>query len=217
MHYIAPSFLSADIWRVAEQIKGLEEAGCQYLHLDVMDGCFVPNISMGAHFIKGLRSHSRMVFDTHLMLEEPDRFIADFAAAGADIITVHTEACRHIHRTLQLIEKLGLKAGAAVNPATPLSFLEEILPELHVVLLMSVNPGFGGQCFIPATLDKIRRLYEWRTALDLSFFIEVDGGVNEDNAFMLAQAGADILVAGAAVFAQEDPAGAYLRLQECLP
>ena len=216
MIHIAPSFLSADIWRVAEQVSGLEEAGCQYLHLDVMDGCFVPNISFGPPYIKGLRSHSRMIFDTHLMVEEPDHFLADFAAAGADIITVHVEACRHLHRTLQKIKDFGLKAGVAINPATPLSILEEILPELDVVLIMSVNPGFGGQSFITASYDKIRRLHDFRIARDYSFIIEVDGGINAQNVALLKHAGANLLVAGAAVFAQSDPATAYLQLHECI-
>ena len=211
--HIAPSFLSADIWRVAEQVGGLEEAGCQYLHLDVMDGCFVPNISFGPPYIKSLRPHSRMIFDTHLMVEEPDRFLADFAAAGADIITVHAEACRHLHRTLQKIKALDKKAGVAINPATPLSTLEEILPELDLALIMSVNPGFGGQSFIPASLDKIKRLCELRKASGCDFIIEVDGGIGVNNAAALAQAGAGLLVAGAAVFGQSDPAEAFLKLQ----
>jgi ribulose-phosphate 3-epimerase len=210
--HISPSFLSADIWRVAEQVGGLEAAGCRYLHLDVMDGCFVPNISFGPPYIKSLRPYSRMVFDTHLMVEEPDRFLADFAAAGADIITVHAEACRHLHRTLQKIKALGKQAGVALNPATPLGALEEILQELDLVLIMSVNPGFGGQSFIGSSLDKIRRLQELRAARGCSFIIEVDGGVSADNTAQLAQAGADLLVAGAAVFGQNDPAAAYRDL-----
>jgi len=213
MAYIAPSFLSADIWRVAEQVGGLEQAGCQYLHLDVMDGCFVPNISFGPPYMKGLRPHSRMVFDTHLMVEEPDRYLADFAAAGADLLTVHAEACRHLHRTVQKIKDLGLKAGVALNPATPLVALEEILPELDLALIMSVNPGFGGQSFIDASLDKLSRLREARAARGLSFLIEVDGGVTAANALSLAQTGADLLVAGAAVLGQPDPAAAYRKLQ----
>jgi ribulose-phosphate 3-epimerase len=213
---IAPSFLSADIWRVAEQVGGLEQAGCQYLHLDVMDGCFVPNISFGPPIINSLRPHSRMTFDTHLMIEEPYRYLADFAAAGADIITVHAEACRHLHRTLLKIKDLGKKAGVALNPATPLTMLEEILPELDLALLMSVNPGFGGQSFISAALEKIRRMHEMRAIRSCSFIIEVDGGVSADNAAILAQAGADLLVAGAAVFGQSNPAEAYLYLQSCI-
>ena len=213
MPHIAPSFLSADIWRVAEQVGGLEDAGCRYLHLDVMDGCFVPNISFGPPYIKSLRPHSSMVFDTHLMVEEPDRFLTDFAAAGADIITVHAEACRHLHRTVQKIKDLGLKAGVAINPATPLTALSEILPELDLTLIMSVNPGFGGQNFIFASVDKIRRLHELRSARSCSFIIEVDGGVSAKNVAILTQAGAELLVAGAAVFGQSDPAAAYRDLQ----
>ena len=213
MPHIAPSFLSADIWRAAEQVGSLEKAGCQYLHLDVMDGCFVPNISFGPPYIKSLRPHSRMVFDTHLMVKEPDRFLADFAAAGADIITVHAEACCHLHRTVQKIKSLGLKAGVALNPATPLSMLEEILPELDIALIMSVNPGFGGQSFIRSSLDKIRRLHDMRTLRSCSFIIEVDGGVSADNASIIAQTGATLLVAGSAVFCQPNPVAAYLDLQ----
>lgn len=213
---IAPSFLSADIWRVAEQVGGLENMGCKYLHLDVMDGCFVPNISFGAAYIKGLRLRSRMIFDTHLMVEEPDRFFNDFAQAGADIITIHTEACRHVHRSVQRIKDLGLKAGVALNPATPLSALEEILPELDLVLIMSVNPGFGGQSFIGSSLEKVQRLQSLRADRNCSFIIEVDGGVNAENISVIAQAGADLLVAGAAVFGQTDTAAAYLKLQQCL-
>lgn len=213
MAKIAPSFLSADIWRVAEQVSGLEQAGCEYLHLDVMDGCFVPNISFGPPYIKSLRPHSKMLFDVHLMVEEPERFLEDFAAAGADMITVHAEACRHLHRVVQRIKSLGLKAGVAVNPATPTSLLKEILPELDLVLLMSVNPGFGGQSFIESSLSKLRRLAKLRAKKGLSFLIEIDGGATADNAAALCAAGADILVAGSAVFAKENPADAYLELQ----
>jgi len=213
MAILAPSFLSADIWRVAEQVGSLEQAGCEYLHLDVMDGHFVPNISFGASYIKSLRSHTRMIFDRHLMVEEPERFLEDFADAGADIITVHAEACRHLHRVVQKIKDLGLNAGVAVNPATPISVLSDILPDVDLVLLMSVDPGFGGQSFIEGSLSKLRRLSSMRAKRSLTFVIEVDGGVTKNNVMKLAEAGAELLVAGSAVFGQADPARAYLALQ----
>ena len=212
MAIIAPSFLSCDIWRAAEQLQALEAAGATQLHLDVMDGSFVPNISYGAGIIKDLRAHSQMIFDVHLMVEEPGRFLADFAHAGADILTVHVEACRHLHRTLQSIRELGLGCGVAVNPATPLSALSEIVQDIDWVLLMSVNPGFGGQSFIPASLDKLQRLQDWRQQLSASFAIAVDGGVNAQNVRQLTARGADVLVAGSAVFSGEDCVANYQRL-----
>lgn len=213
MAKIAPSFLSADIWRAAEQLSSLEQVGCEYLHLDVMDGCFVPNISFGAPIIKSLRPHVQMMFDVHLMVEEPERFLEDFAAAGADIITVHAEACRHLHRVVQKIKSLGLKAGVALNPATPASLLKEILPELDLVLLMSVNPGFGGQSFIESTHQKLRKLSKLRAKRGLSFVIEVDGGVGPNNAVKLVEEGAGLLVAGASVLGQPMPADAFSALR----
>ena len=212
MKYIAPSFLSADIWRVAEQITQLEQAGCQYLHLDVMDGSFVPNISFGSGIIKSIRPHTKMIFDTHLMVEEPDRFIEDYAGAGADILTVHAEACRHLHRTVQHIRSLDMRPGVSLNPATPISILEEIISDIDLVLVMSVNPGFGGQKFIPGTLDKLRRLSAIRSEKQLDFILEVDGGVNAQNAGIIAGAGADLLVAGSAVFGAGDCADAYNKI-----
>ena len=212
MAKIAPSFLAADIWRVAEQIESLEATGCEYLHLDVMDGRFVPNISFGPPYIKSLRPHSQMIFDTHLMVDEPDRFFADFKAAGADMLTVHLEACRHLHRSIQAIKGLGLKAGVALNPATPLHQLSEILSEVDLVLLMSVNPGFGGQKFIAQSLDKLHNLAALRQEQGLNFLIEVDGGITEGNAAEIAAAGADLLVAGSSVFGRDDVAGAYRGL-----
>jgi len=213
MAILAPSFLAADIWRVAEQVGSLEQVGCEYLHLDVMDGHFVPNISFGAPFIKSLRPHTRMIFDTHLMVEEPERFLDDFAGAGADIITVHAEACRHLHRVVQKIKDLGINAGVAVNPATPISVLSDILPDVDLVLLMSVNPGFGGQSFIEGSLHKLRRLCSMRAKRGLTFVIEVDGGITKNNVVKLAEAGAELLVAGSAIFGQTEPARAYLALQ----
>lgn len=212
MKNIAPSFLSADIWRVAEQLTQLELAGCQYLHLDVMDGAFVPNISFGSGIIKSIRPHTKMIFDTHLMVEEPDRFLEDYAAAGADILTVHAEACRHLHRTVQRIRSLGMKPGVSLNPATPISVLEEIIADVDLVLVMSVNPGFGGQKFIPGALDKLRRLAVMRDNHNLDFVLEVDGGVNVQNVGEISEAGADLLVAGSAVFGAADCAEAYNQL-----
>ena len=197
MEYIlSPSILAADFGKLAEQIKITEENGAKYLHLDVMDGAFVPSISFGMPVIKSLRKYSGQVFDVHLMIETPERYLEDFKAAGADIITVHAEATKHLHRTVTRIKELGLKAGVSLNPATPLSAIELVLSEVDMVLIMSVNPGFGGQKFIPFTLDKIRKLREMSPDID----IEVDGGVNKDNVAELVKAGANVLVAGTAVF-----------------
>ena len=205
MAKVAPSFLAADIWRCAEQVSAIEAAGCEFLHLDIMDGCFVPNISFGPDFVKKLRPHSQMFFDAHLMVKEPAYLFNDFAAAGADSITVHIEACRHIHRCLQQIKDLGLKAGVALNPATPLIMVEEIISDADLVLLMSVNPGFCGQSFIETTLDKCRRLRECSPEA----VIEVDGGISTANAADIVAAGADLLVAGSAVFGAADYVEAY--------
>ena len=197
MEYIlSPSILAADFGRLYEQIKITEENGAKYLHLDVMDGSFVPSISFGMPVIKSLRKCSSQIFDVHLMIENPERYLEDFKSAGADIITVHVEATKHLHRTITAIKELGLKAGVSLNPATPLSELDWVLSELDMVLIMSVNPGFGGQKFIPFTLNKIRRLRDIAPDID----IEVDGGVNKDNIGELIRAGANILVAGTAVF-----------------
>ena len=197
MEYIlSPSILAADFGKLAEQIKITEENGAKYLHLDVMDGAFVPSISFGMPVIKSLRKYSSQVFDVHLMIENPERYLEDFKAAGADIITVHVEATKHLHRTVTRIRELGLKAGISLNPATPTSAIELVLSEIDMVLIMSVNPGFGGQKFIPFTLDKIRKLREMAPNID----IEVDGGVNKDNVAELVKAGANVLVAGTAVF-----------------
>lgn len=205
---IAPSILSADFSCLGEQVRTIEEAGAEVLHIDVMDGHFVPNLTIGSLVVKALRPNSRMLFDVHLMIEQPERYIEDFAEAGADHITVHLESTPHIHRAVQQIKALGLSAGVAVNPATPLDGLKYILPELDMVLIMSVNPGFGGQKFIPGVLPKIQVLSKYLQQMQSACQIEVDGGINVLTAPAAVKAGAEILVAGAAVFAQPDPAQA---------
>lgn len=197
---LSPSLLAADFSRLAEDIRNVEEAGAQYLHLDVMDGAFVPSISFGMPVIQSLRKSSNMTFDVHLMIEDPDRYLDEFAAIGADILTVHAEACTHLDRTIQKIHQLGKKAGVALNPATPLSVIEWVLPEVDMVLLMSVNPGFGGQKYIPYVTDKIRALRAMVDERRLETDIEVDGGVSLANVSSVLEAGANVMVAGSAVF-----------------
>lgn len=211
---IAPSILSADFSRLGEQVQIVEEAGAEVLHIDVMDGHFVPNLTIGSLVVKALRPNSRMLFDVHLMIEQPERYIQDFAEAGADHITVHLESTPHIHRAVQQIKALGLSAGVAVNPATPLDGLKYILSELDMVLIMSVNPGFGGQKFIPAVLPKIEVLSKYLQQMQSSCQIEIDGGINGQTAPAAVKAGAEILVAGAAVFGQPDPAQAIREVRK---
>lgn len=201
---LAPSILSADFGRLLESVKQVEDAGVDMLHIDIMDGHFVPNISFGPIVMKGIQGKTALPFDVHLMIEDPDSYLEEFASAGAAWITVHAETCVHLHRTIQSIRALGVRPAVSLNPATPLSAIEEILPEVDMVLLMSVNPGFGGQSFIESTLDKIRRLRGMITDRGLKTEIQVDGGVSLKNARAVAEAGATILVAGSAVFNTPD-------------
>lgn len=201
---LAPSILSANFADLLNDIKRVEAAGADWLHIDIMDGHFVPNISFGPVVVKEIQGKVAMPFDVHLMIENPDQYIKEFVDAGADIITVHVEACPHLHRTIQLIKSFGVKAGVSLNPATSLSTVEEILPELDMVLLMSVNPGFGGQSFIETTLSKITRLRTMIDERNLNVEIQIDGGVKLTNAKQIADAGATCLVAGSAVFNAED-------------
>ena len=211
---ISPSILSADFSRLGEDVQAVDRAGADYIHIDVMDGHFVPNITIGPLVVEALRKVTAKPLDVHLMIENPDLYISDFAKAGADIITVHQEAVPHLHRTVQLIKSLSKKAGVSLNPATPVETLDVILDELDLVLIMSVNPGFGGQSFIPSALDKIRALRQRITERGLSTELEVDGGVKIDNIREVVAAGADVLVAGSAVFNTENYAATMTALRE---
>ena len=201
---LAPSILSADFSRLGEEVAAIERGGAHLIHIDVMDGHFVPNISFGATVMKSLLGKTKMPFDVHLMIENPDQYIKEFATENTAYITVHQEACPHLHRTIQEIKALGVKAGVSINPATPLATLDYILEEVDLVLIMSVNPGFGGQKFIPSALEKVEELKEIRECNLLNFEIEIDGGITLDNLRKVVDAGVDIVVAGSAVFGAEN-------------
>ena len=204
MFELDPSILSADFSKLGEDVSSIEKGGADLIHVDVMDGHFVPNISFGAAVMKSLNGKTELPYDVHLMIENPDKYLEDFVTDKTEYITVHQEACIHLHRTVQHIKGLGIKAGVSINPATSLTMIEEILDDIDLVLIMSVNPGFGGQKFIPSALSKIERLAKIREERGLKFKIEVDGGVTLNNAAQIANVGADILVAGSAVFGADD-------------
>ncbi|EWH22838.1 ribulose-phosphate 3-epimerase [Bacillus haynesii] len=205
MVYVAPSILSADFARLGEEIRDVEQGGADFIHIDVMDGHFVPNLTIGPLVVEAVRPITELPLDVHLMIEAPDRYIPAFAKAGADILSVHVEACPHLHRTIQLIKEQGVKAGVVLNPHTPVQQIEHVLEDLELVLLMTVNPGFGGQSFISSVLPKIRQVKEMAEQKGLAdLLIEVDGGVNKNTARQCIEAGANLLVAGSAVYNEKD-------------
>jgi len=214
MFELAPSILSADFTRLAEEISAVKEGGARVLHVDVMDGHFVPNITIGLPVVKSIRKATDLIIDAHLMIEEPGRYAIEFARAGADMVSVHVEADAHLHRTVSTLKDAGAKAGVAINPGTALDTLHEILPYVDFVLLMSVNPGFGGQSFVPTMLEKLRRLKSIIDGRSLPVQIEIDGGVDATNIKEIVAAGADIVVAGSAVYGGGNPASAVRQLIE---
>lgn len=214
MTKIAPSILSADFANLAKEIQTVEEGGADYIHVDVMDGHFVPNITIGPLIVEAIRPVTKLPLDVHLMIEQPDNYIESFCKAGADIITVHEEVCVHLHRTLHLIKEMGKKAGVVLNPGTPVEAIKEVLPYVDMVLLMTVNPGFGGQSFIPEVLSKITTLHDFRTQKGYAFEIEIDGGVNTQTAKSCTDRGADVLVAGSAIFQEKNRGQAIKSIRD---
>jgi ribulose-phosphate 3-epimerase len=214
MFEIAPSILSADFTRLADEIRAVEQGGATILHVDVMDGQFVPNITIGIPVVKSIRKATKLTIDCHLMIEEPGRYAVEFVKAGADMVSVHVEADVHLHRTLTAIREAGARAGVAINPATPLAALEEAIHFADFILLMSVNPGFGGQKFIPTSLDKLRRLRQMIDSRELKTRIEIDGGIDSENILRVVESGAEIIVAGSAVYGKENPIEAVKELLE---
>ncbi|WP_050181492.1 ribulose-phosphate 3-epimerase [Domibacillus robiginosus] len=210
---IAPSILSADFAQLGKEIKDVEAGGADYIHVDVMDGHFVPNITIGPLIVEAIRPVTDLPLDVHLMISNPDQYIETFAKAGADIITVHAEACPHLHRTIQLIRSYGIKAGVVLNPSTPADVLEYVISDIDMVLLMTVNPGFGGQSFIEAVVPKIRRVREMIIKAGVSVDIEIDGGVNTETARVCAEAGANVLVAGSAIYNEKDRGAAIQAIR----
>ncbi|MFL8935789.1 ribulose-phosphate 3-epimerase [Rossellomorea oryzaecorticis] len=213
---IAPSILSANFAELGKEIKDVENGGADYIHIDVMDGHFVPNITMGPMVVKAVRPLTDLPLDVHLMIEDPDQYIEAFADAGADYITVHVEAAAHLHRTIQLIKSKGVKAGVVLNPATPAEWVKPILQDIDMVLLMTVNPGFGGQSFIPSVVPKIKQIRSWADEINPKLEIEVDGGINTETAPVCAEAGADVFVAGSAIYNKSDREAAIQDLRKSL-
>ncbi|RDI47503.1 ribulose-phosphate 3-epimerase [Falsibacillus pallidus] len=213
---IAPSILSADFARLGDEIKDVEAGGADYIHVDVMDGQFVPNITIGPLIVEAIRPITKLPIDVHLMIEDPDKYIEAFAKAGADYISVHAEACRHLHRTIHHIKSLGVKAGVVLNPATPVETIQHIIEDIDLVLLMTVNPGFGGQKFIHSVVPKIKQVSDMINERGLNVEVEVDGGISADTAKVCADAGANVFVAGSAIYNQEDRKSAIEKIRESM-